>query len=88
MVQTYMAAYAAAWTLTTVVAIVSGRHLTMVSDGPAHPLLASLFAGAVWPILVLGLVEASLLIIVDCVQSVRRPSPAASRGAAEVVHFP
>jgi len=88
MVQSYAVAYAVAWTLTTVLTLATGRHLTMLSDGPAHPVLTSIFAGAVWPIVILGLIEASVLGVIESVQSYRRPSPTVPREAAEVVRLP
>jgi hypothetical protein len=58
----------------TCAAYAAGRHLTDHESPPAHPLLVSLVAGAVWPLLVVGLVELSSIIVFTKVQ----PKPASS----------
>ena len=88
MVQSFATVYAAAWTLTAVLALVTGRHLTVVSDGPEHPLLTSIFAGAVWPIVVLGLIEASIIGILESAHAFRRTAPTVAHETAEVVQLP
>ena len=45
-----------------------GRRLTDSEAPPDHPLLVSLAAGAVWPLLVVGLVELSSIIVFTRVQ--------------------
>ena len=45
-----------------------GRRLTDSEAPPDHPLLVSLAAGAVWPLLVVGLVELSSVIVLTRVQ--------------------
>ena len=45
-----------------------GRRLTHSEAPPDHPLLVSLAAGAVWPLLVVGLVELSSIVVFTRVQ--------------------
>jgi len=88
MVQSYVTAYVVAWTLTTLVAQLSGRRLTAFGDGVDHRLLTAIFAGALWPLLVLGVLEAGMVSTIGLVQASRRPSPAPAWETADIVSLP
>lgn len=57
-------------------AYAAGRHLAEPGSPPVHPLMVSLAAGAVWPLLVVGLVELSSIMVFTKVQ----PKPASNVG--------
>ncbi len=50
-------AYVIGWALTSVVLTVSSRWLKSRRRPPPHPLVVSFLAGALWPLLLLGVVE-------------------------------
>jgi hypothetical protein len=55
--------YLGGWLAVTFAAHAAGWLLTDSESPPDHPLLVSLAAGAVWPLLVVGLVELSSIMI-------------------------
>ena len=57
-------------------AYAAGRRLIDREPPPDHPLMVSLAAGAIWPLLVVGLVELSSIIVLTRVQ----PKPASEVG--------
>lgn len=85
MVSAYVVAYAVMWTITTVATYLTGRRLTYAADRPDAPLMTSIFAGALWPIVLVGLVEAAL---VGCLQAIRRPEATVPWELADVVPLP
>jgi hypothetical protein len=68
--------YLGGWLAVTFVAYAAGKRLTDRESPPGHPLLVSLAAGAVWPLLVVGLVELSSIVVYAKVQ----PKPASDVG--------
>lgn len=61
MVSTYVTAYALAWAVATLIVFLASRHLMDRANPPEHRASISLAAGAVWPVLILGVFEAGLL---------------------------
>jgi hypothetical protein len=53
----FIAIYLGGWILTTVVAFAGGKHLRDRRSPPLHPLLVSMVAGAIWPLILLGVAE-------------------------------
>jgi hypothetical protein len=53
--------YVAAWLVTTMVFLVEGRRLRGGQTPPAHPFVVGMLAGAIWPVLLLGVVEYGVL---------------------------
>jgi hypothetical protein len=66
--------YLGGWLAVTGVAYATGRCLTDRESPPVHPLMVSLAAGVVWPLLLVGLVELSSIIVLTRVE----PKQAAS----------
>ena len=60
--------YLGGWLAVACAAYAAGRRLTDSEAPPDHPLLVSLAAGAVWPLLVVGLVELSSIIVLTRAQ--------------------
>jgi hypothetical protein len=60
--------YLGGWLAVACAAYAAGRRVMDSESPPDHPLLVSLAAGAVWPLLVLGLVELSSVIVFTRVQ--------------------
>ena len=71
-----MGIYLGGWLVFACAAYAAGRRLTEPESPPVHPLIVSLAAGAVWPLLVVGLVELSSIIVFTKIQ----PKPASSVG--------
>ncbi|MGB8402848.1 MAG: hypothetical protein WCE30_02095 [Mycobacterium sp.] len=88
MVSTYVAAYAAAWAVTALVTYLIARRLARVADRPDSTVLTSLLAGALWPIVIVGLVEAGMVGAIGCFQSDREPAPGVSWEVADIVTLP
>jgi hypothetical protein len=65
--------YLAGWVLTTLGLYAAGRRWNDRLSPAPHPFRVSLFAGAVWPLLVVGLVELSSIVVYTKVQS--KPDP-------------
>jgi hypothetical protein len=76
MVIMLVAIYICGWLAVTFAAYAAGRRLTDGESPPGHPLLVSVAAGAVWPLLVVGLVELSSIMVFAKVQ----PKPASNVG--------
>jgi hypothetical protein len=68
--------YLGGWLAVTCAAYAAGRRLTDSEAPPVHPLVVGLAAGAVWPLLVVGLVELSSIMVFTKVQ----PKPASNVG--------
>jgi len=66
--------YVGGWLAVTVAVYAAGRRLTDREAPATHPLMVSVAAGAVWPLLVVGLVELSSIIVFTKVPSKSRSS--------------
>lgn len=51
------------WSLVTLVGYAASRWFTHRWSPPAHSLLISMLAGAVWPLLLIGLVELASIVV-------------------------
>lgn len=76
MVNMLIVIYLGGWLAAAFAAFAAGRRLTVRESPPCHPLLVSVAAGAVWPLLVVGLVELSSIVVFTRVQ----PKPASNVG--------
>jgi hypothetical protein len=76
MVMMLIVIYVGAWLAVTCAAYAAGRRLSVRESPPGHPLMVSFAAGAIWPLLVVGLVELGLIIVYIKVQ----PKPASNVG--------
>jgi hypothetical protein len=65
--------YLSGWLPVTIAAYAAGRRLCDRYSPARHPLAVSLVAGALWPLLVVGLVELSSVMVYTKVQS--KPGP-------------
>jgi Na+-transporting NADH:ubiquinone oxidoreductase subunit NqrE len=76
MVGTLIAIYLIGWLPVSVAAYAAGRRLADRRTHPDHPLMVivSLGAGAIWPLLVVGLVELSSVMVLTKVPSKPRRS--------------
>jgi len=61
--------YLGGWMITTVGLYAAGRRLSDQRAPALHPLAVSVAAGAVWPLVVVGLVEMSSVVVFTKVQS-------------------
>jgi hypothetical protein len=84
-VSAYVTAYAVMWVVTTVATYLAGRRLSFTHDQPNNPIVTSVFAGALWPIVVIGLLEAGM---VGCLQAARRPETTVSWELTDIVTLP
>jgi hypothetical protein len=66
--------YLSGWLSVSIAAYAAGRRLTDRESPAAHPLMVSVVAGAVWPLLVVGLVELSSIMVLTKVPSKSRSS--------------
>jgi hypothetical protein len=60
------------WVLAGIGVYVAGRRFGDRRSPTPHPLWVSLFAGAIWPLMIVGLVEISSVIVYTKVQSKQR----------------
>ena len=74
MVDTLLIVYFVGWVVAGFVAYAAGKRLSQRHSPPAHPVIVSVAAGAVWPLLVIGLVELSSVMMLTKVPSKPRPS--------------
>jgi hypothetical protein len=58
-----VAVYLGGWLLVTLAGYIAGRWFGHRWSPPAHPLFGSALAGAVWPLLLIGLIELSAIIV-------------------------
>jgi hypothetical protein len=65
--------YLTGWLLVALVAYAAGRRYTDRRSPAPHPLRVSAVAGAVWPLLVVGVVEMSTLVVWSKVHAKPRP---------------
>jgi hypothetical protein len=66
--------YVGGWLAVTAAVYAAGRRLTDRELPATHPLMVSVAAGALWPLLVVGLVELSSIIVLTKVPSKSRSS--------------
>jgi hypothetical protein len=64
-----IAVYILGWLAVACAAYAAGRHLADRESPPDHPLMVSVAVGAIWPLLVVGLVELSSIMVFARVQS-------------------
>ena len=64
-----VAIYVSGWLAVTVAVYAAGRRMTDREKPATHPLMVSVAAGALWPLLVVGLVELSSIIVLTKVPS-------------------
>jgi hypothetical protein len=64
--------YLGGWVLATIGMYAAGRRFNDRRSPAPHPLWVSLLGGAVWPLLIVGLVELSSVIVYTKVQSKQR----------------
>ena len=76
MVTMLIVIYLGGWLAVTCTAYVAGRRLIDRESPPDHPLMVSLAAGVIWPLLVVGLVELSSIMVLTRDQ----PKPASKVG--------
>jgi len=69
MVGTLLVVYFVGWIIASFAAYAAGKRLADRSEPAVHPLLLSVAAGAVWPLLVVGLVELSSVMVFTKVPS-------------------
>ena len=72
-VDTLVVIYLGGWMLATLGVYAASRRWNDRRSPAPHPLGVSLFAGAVWPLLLVGLVELSSVIVYAKVQSTPGP---------------
>jgi hypothetical protein len=58
-----VAIYLGGWSLVTLAGYITSRWFGHRWSPPAHPLLGSALAGAVWPLLFIGLIEFSSIVV-------------------------
>jgi Na+-transporting NADH:ubiquinone oxidoreductase subunit NqrE len=63
MVSMLLVIHLGGWLAVACAAYAASRHLADRESPPGHPLVVSLVAGAVWPLLVVGLVELSSIMV-------------------------
>ena len=69
MVGTLLVVYFVGWIIGSFAAYAAGKRLADRFEPAGHPLLLSVAAGAVWPLLVVGLVELSSVMVFTKVPS-------------------
>jgi hypothetical protein len=73
MLNEFLVIYLAGWVIASVALYAASRRFSDPQWPAEHPLGVSLIAGAVWPLLVVGLVEMSSVVVITKVIS--KPSP-------------
>lgn len=73
MVDVLAISYLSGWVVATLVAYAAAKRFSELRSPAVRPITVSLLAGAVWPLLVIGLVELSSVIVYTKVQS--KPGP-------------
>jgi hypothetical protein len=69
MLETLVVIYLGGWMAATLAVYEAGRRFSDRRSPPPHPLGVSIVAGSVWPLLVLGLVELSSVVMYTKVRS-------------------
>lgn len=65
MAEVLTVAYALGWLLTSFGVYAAGRRLCVDCPRPDHPVVVSLLAGAVWPFMLLGLIEVGAIAVTE-----------------------
>ena len=73
MVDTLVVIYLGGWIVATLGMYAASRRWNDRRSPAPHPLWVSVFAGAVWPLLIVGMVELSSVVLYTKVQS--KPGP-------------
>jgi Na+/H+-translocating membrane pyrophosphatase len=73
MLNEFVVIYLAGWVIASMALYAASRRFSDAQTPAEHPLRVSLIAGAVWPLLVVGLVQMSSVVVITKVQS--KPSP-------------
>ncbi|PXW96478.1 hypothetical protein C8E89_1529 [Mycolicibacterium moriokaense] len=60
--------YLSGWVIGTIAAYTAARHLHDRCEPSPHPLCVSVLAGALWPLLLVGLVELSSVVMLTKAQ--------------------
>ncbi len=88
MVHLYMEAYTAMWAVVSLATYLVGRRLSSDEQPPDHPLLTGVLAGALWPVVVVGLLEALTIALMSGSHAWRDPSPVEPAYLATVAPLP
>lgn len=88
MVHLYVEAYTAMWAVVTLTTYLVGRRLSSDEQPPDHPLLTGVLAGALWPVVVVGLLEAYTIALLSGSHAWRDPSPVEPTYLATVAPLP
>lgn len=75
MVHLYVEAYIAAWAVVTLVTYLLGRRMSCSEQPPDRPIITSILAGALWPVVVVGLLEALTVALMAGSHAWRNPAP-------------
>lgn len=75
MVHLYVEAYTAMWAVVTLVTYLLGRRMSSAEQPPDHQILTSILAGAMWPVVVVGLLEAFTVALMSGSHAWRDPAP-------------
>lgn len=65
MAEVLTVAYALGWLLTSLGVYAASRRLCVDCPRPDHPVVVSLLAGAVWPLVLLGLIEVGAIAVTE-----------------------
>lgn len=84
----YVEAYTAIWAVVAVATYQVGRRLSSDEQPPDHPLLTSILAGVLWPVVVAGLLEAFTITLMSGSHAWRDPAPAGPAYVATVAPLP
>ena len=74
MVHLYVEAYTAIWAVVTLATYLLGRRFSN-DERPDHQALTSVLAGAMWPVVVVGVLEAFTVTLMSGSHSWRDPAP-------------
>ncbi|MDR3659986.1 MAG: hypothetical protein P4L86_06195 [Mycobacterium sp.] len=74
MVHFYVAAYTSAWAVVALATYLLGRHWCTEEQPPHHRALTSALAGAMWPIMVVGLLEVGTVALMSGSHALRDPA--------------
>ncbi|BBX85036.1 hypothetical protein [Mycolicibacterium aubagnense] len=84
----YVEAYTAIWAVVALATYQVGRRLSSDEQPPDHPLLTSILAGVLWPVVVAGLMEAFTITLMSGSHAWRDPAPVGPAYVATVAPLP
>lgn len=87
MVHLYVEAYTAIWAVVTLATYLVGRRFSD-DEQPDHQVLTSVLAGAMWPVVVVGLLEAFTVALMSGSHAWRDPAPVEPACVAPVAPLP